>query len=86
MEHENDVQELHRVCDEISDRSLSIEVKAEAVATEARELKHRAERIKYGNASFDDLSELKSAADEMDHVLHGDLDRSLDALRSIRIG
>ena len=83
--YENDVQNLHRTCDEIADRSLSIEAKAESVATEARELKHRAERIKYGNASYDDIVNLQSAVSEMEHVLHGDLDRSLDTLRSIHL-
>lgn len=84
--YENDVQNLHRACDQVVDRSLSIEARAESIATEARELKHKAERIKQGNASYDDMVAVQSAADEMDHVLNGDLDRSLDTLRSIRIG
>lgn len=86
MNYENDVQNLHRACDEVVDRSLSIEARAESIATEARELKHKAERIKYGNASYDDIVAVQSAADEMDHVLNSDLDRALDTLRSIRIG
>lgn len=85
MTNENDVQNLHRACDQIADHSLSIEAKAESIATEARELKHRAERIKYGNASYDDIVALQSAVSEMDHVLHGDLDRALDTLRSVKI-
>ena len=86
MSYENDVQNLHRACDQVVDRSLSIEARAESIATEARELKHKAERIKYGNASYDDIVAVQSAADEMDHVLNSDLDRALDTLRSIRIG
>ncbi|NIL77178.1 hypothetical protein [Rhodococcus sp. B10] len=86
MSHDNDVQNLHHACDQVVDRSLSIEAKAESIATEARELKHRAERIKFGNATYDDIVAVRSAADEMDHVLGGDLDRALDTLRSIRIG
>ncbi|GAA1053965.1 hypothetical protein [Dietzia natronolimnaea] len=83
---ENEVRELHEACDAVVDRSLSLEVKAESVATEARELKHKAERIKYGNATYDEIVELQSAVDEMEHVLEGDLDRALDTLRSIRLG
>ena len=86
MNYENDVQNLHRACDEVVDRSLSLEARAESIATEARELKHKAERIKYGNASYDDIVAVQSASDEMDHVLNSDLDRALDTLRSIRIG
>lgn len=85
MSHDNEVQNLHRACDRVVDRSLSIEARAESISTEARELKHRAERIKFGNASYDDIVAVQSAADEMDHVLVGDLDRALDTLRSIRI-
>lgn len=84
--YENDLQNLHRACDQVVDRSLSIEAKAESIATEARELKHKAERIKFGNAGYDDIVAIQSAADEMDHVLHGALDSSLDTLRAVRIG
>ncbi|EON33799.1 hypothetical protein GTC6_05512 [Gordonia terrae C-6] len=84
--YEDDVQNLHRACDQVVDRSLRIEARAESIATEARELKHKAERIKHGNASYDDIVAVQSAADEMDHVLNGDLDRALDTLRSIIVG
>ncbi len=85
MDNENDLRKLHHACDMISDHSLSIEAKSEAIATEARELKDRAERIKGGNASYDDIVALQSAVSEMDHVLHGDLDRALSTLRAVRL-
>lgn len=84
--NENEVRKLHAACDAVVDQAFNLEARAESIATEARELKHKAERIQYGNASYDDIVDVESAADEMEHVLRTDLDRALDTLRSIRIG
>lgn len=83
--YENDVQNLHRACDEIVDHYYRIAGKAEAISVEAQQLKNRAETLKYGNASNSDITRAIGAAEEMDSA-YSELARALDVLQSIRFG
>ncbi|GAA1099644.1 hypothetical protein [Tsukamurella spumae] len=81
----NEVEQLHRFADQVCTEATNVEIRAESIATEAREIRHAAERLRQGNATYDDIVALRSTADELEHLLRSELDNALDTVRSIRL-